>query len=164
MSTAATLKQNLSSFRSRVRIDEAEARRSGAAYLGAIVLGAMEKTREGDSPEAREPLIEKFPTLFGLPRTASIAIAAKVAAQYSSGDTADYLNGVADASAVIALHAFVKGEQVAGMGAARSSTRRLSDRERIRQLERRLAAKLEQGDEVDAELSGIEREVASASR
>lgn len=160
MSTAATLRSNLSSFRSRVRIDEAEARRSGAAYLSAIVLGAMEKTREGDTPEAREPLIEKFPTLFGLPRTASIAIAAKIGATYSTGDTADYLNGLADCSAVIALHAFVKGEQVAGMGASRSSAR-LSDKERIRRLERRLAEQLSAGgDSTEAELSGLEREVS----
>jgi hypothetical protein len=41
MSTASALKASVSNLRNRVKIDEAEARRSGAAFLAAFIVGVM---------------------------------------------------------------------------------------------------------------------------
>ncbi len=169
MSTASAAKATLVTMRSRLKIDEAEARRTSAAFLAAGILGLMEKPREGDSVEERQPLIEKIPTLFGLPRLAGIAIFAKVGAQYAGAANADYLNGLGDSAAVLAIHAFAKGEQVAGVAdvGRRRRGRAAPDDSRIRALEEKLRRQLAAtgngagGDEdLDAQIADLVAAVA----
>lgn len=163
MSTATALKASVATMRNRLKIDEAEARRSSAAYLSAGILGLMEKPRQGDSAEEREPLIEKIPTFFGLPRLAGIAIVAKVGAQYAGGSNEDYLNGLGDAAAVLAIHAFSKGEQVAGVadvGRRRSRSGGGTTDARIRALEEKLRRQLAAAgggtdDDLDAQIADL---------
>ena len=169
MSTATELKASVSNLRSRVKIDEMEAQRTGAAMVGAFVIGVMEKPRTGETPEERAPWISKIPDILGLPKTASIAILAKLGAQYAPKGMQGYLNGLGDAGAVIALHAFAKGEQISGMSPTsmvnpggiegrRSQARATAAR--VRELEARLARQLRASgsneDEIDAELAALE--------
>lgn len=138
-------KQQLTNLRSRLRVDAGEARRSGAAYAGAGVLGLMKAGGQMD----------RIPDIFGLPKTVSIALAAKLGANYMSGSTADVLNGVGDAAAVVAIYEFAQGATVSGLVGDGASDGRVSDE--ARRLERRLARTLSED-----ELADLEDELAGA--
>jgi hypothetical protein len=112
MSTAS-LRQSLTSARSRMRITEAEARRTGAAYASAFVLGRLSVPTASGEPAPLSKL-----QVLGMPGTVTAAVLAKLGATFMDGSTADYLNGVGDAAAIMALADFARGREVAGMGAA----------------------------------------------
>jgi hypothetical protein len=138
-----SVKQQLTGLRSRLRIDAEEARRSGAAYAGAGIIGLMKKGGQ----------MERLPDVFGLPKTVGVALACKLGANYMSGATADYLNGVGDSAAVIAIYEFSQGIDVTGMAAtgrnAGTTARELESRLRDRLTDDELA------DLVD-ELQGVD--------
>lgn len=142
--SASSLKQNLSTLRSRVRLEQEEARRTGAAMAGAYVIGSMEKAGT----------LAELPDAFGLPKTVIIAVLAKVGASFASGQAADYANGVGDAASAIALYQFAKGETIAGSAAPPARGRMSST---VSSLRERLAARLNEGsDELDPELAELE--------
>lgn len=147
--SASSLRASLANIRSRSRINEAEARRSGAALAAGFTLGAMEKAGT----------LAQVPDMFGLPKTVTIAIVSKLAAGYASGDMSDYANGVGDAAGVVALYQFGKGETVDGMVAGATpprlagstqevGARRLTASE-LRDFERRLEDKLRRRGAID---------------
>jgi hypothetical protein len=127
-------KNQLSSLRSRLRVDKEEATRSASAYAGAGVLGLMKAGGQMD----------RIPDVFGLPKTVSVALAAKIGANYMSGTTANVLNGVGDAAAVVAIYEFAQGVAVSGVS------------DRASDLERRLASRLSED-----ELADLEDELAA---
>ena len=130
-----SVKAQLGSLRSRLRIDAEEARRSGAAYAGAGVSGLMKKGGQ----------LDRLPDVFGLPKTVGVALACKLGANYMSGSTADYLNGVGDSAAVIAIYEFSQGIDVSGMSSGRNAGTTARD------LERRLADRLSPDELADLE-------------
>jgi hypothetical protein len=157
---SSSFKSALSALRNRSRLDEGEARRTTALYGTAGLVGFLERPREGETPEAREPLMDKLPDL-GVPKTAILGIVGKFAANYMSGANADYLNGFADANAVIAIRDFTKGVQMSGVAGDSVSGRRRrggADRSRLRALEAKLSNSLRDDglDDVDAELADLE--------
>lgn len=127
-------KNQLSSLRSRLRVDKEEATRSASAYAGAGVLGLMKAGGQ----------LDRIPDVFGLPKTVSVALAAKLGANYMSGTTANVLNGVGDAAACIAVYEFAQGVNVSGVS------------DRASDLERRLASRLSED-----ELADLEDELAA---
>lgn len=144
--------------RAKMRAEKGEATRVGTALASSYVIGAIEK-----SPEQ----LAKIPTVFGLPRTFTLAALAKGAAMFSpKGTTTDVLNGIGDAAAIIAVHAYAKGETVAGfnvgdeLSGPRKKRKRQQGamRERLKALEERLTDELGDGDEeeLDAAIGALE--------
>ena len=133
------VKAQLGNLRSRLRVDAGEARRSGAAYGGAGVLGLMKASGQ----------LARVPDVFGLPKTVSIALACKIGASYAPGAAADYLNGVGDSAAVIAIYEFSQGITLSGMDATGRNPGTSA-----RALESRLASALD-----DEELEDLEDEL-----
>lgn len=136
--SASSLRASLANIRSRARINEAEARRSGAALASGFVLGSMEKAGT----------LNDLPDMFGLPKSVTIAIVAKLGAGYATGDIADYMNGLGDAAGVVALYQFGKGvetiqgvEQPRQLAGEEVGRRRLTASE-LRAFERRLEQRL----------------------
>jgi hypothetical protein len=114
MSKIATTKQAMTTLRSRLRFEETEARRTGAAYATSFVFGAMSR-----SPE----WMTRLRLIDGLPVSATAAIVTKIAASYADGEMADYLNGASDSLASIALFQFGAGSPLATvMGAEQSAS------------------------------------------
>lgn len=153
MSSASTLRQSIATARSRVRISEQEARRSGAAYVAAGIIGVASKPAENG-----EVMMKKL-SFWGIPGTAMLAILAKGGGSFASGDVADYLNGVGDAAAIIAIANFASGREVAGMagedevsGRRRRRAPRSASRGAAR-LEEELSARV---DDLDSELAALE--------
>lgn len=119
----------------------------GAAYLGAAVIGVTSKVAAG----ATEPAIEKL-SFWGMPGTVTLAIVAKAAAAFGSGDFQDYANGLGDAAAIIAISRFVQGQEVSGVAAypAHGRTRAAVEES----LRRRLRETMSE-DDIDAELAAL---------
>lgn len=143
--SAATLRNSLTNIRQKARMSEADARRTGAMYGGAVALGIMSRTTRNDAGEVQAPMLDKV-SVFGMPGAVVVAIGAKAGAAFSSGDASDYLNGLGDAAAVMALAAFAAGREVAGtpeerQAAATPQAEGLRTRRLERQLRQRLAAR-----------------------
>lgn len=94
--------------------------------------------------------IEKIPELFGMPRTVTLAIAAKLLAYNASGQVKQVANGAATAAASIAIFQFSQGLDVAGASGGRG-TRSLQGE---RTIARRLAAKVRQQLEEEGDVEG----------
>lgn len=138
------VKAQLGNLRSRLRVDAGEARRSGAAYGGAGVLGLMKASGQ----------LARVPDVFGLPKTVSIALACKIGASYAPGAAADYLNGIGDSAAVIAIYEFSQGITLSGLDDVSGSGRNAGTTARA--LESRLASALDEDelDDLEDELDG----------
>ncbi len=150
MSSTATLRQTIAATRSRVRISESEARRTGAAFVGAAVIGIASK------PDDRGEILMKKLEVFGLPGSVVLAILAKGGASFMSGDTADYMNGLGDAAAIIAISKFAQGQDVSGMDVAGARSRRRrggGSRRDIERLESELSSRV---DDIDRELAALD--------
>jgi len=147
MSAAATLRQSVTAARSRMRMSEQEARRSGAAYVAAAVIGVTSKPNDRG-----EVLLSKL-SFGGVPGTAMLALLAKGGSTFASGDVADYLNGVGDAAAIVAIANFTSGREVAGVEGRRRRAMRGDGGSR--RLERELSERMS---DVDAELAALERD------
>lgn len=152
MSTVNSLRQSAAMSRLRSRVSDQEARRTGAAYASAVALGIMSKPKEGET----ESTLDKA-SVFGLPGSVVVALVAKAGATFADGDVADYLNGIGDAGAIIALSQFARGETVAGTLPAvsgRPSGNRAAALERAirrRLANERAAAREQLEDDVDAD-------------
>ena len=147
--SASALRQAVTSARSRVRVSEQEARRSGAAYVSAAVIGIASK------PNDRGEVVMSKLSFWGVPGTAMLALLAKGGGSFATGETADYLNGMGDAAAIIAIANFTQGREVAGadvegVRSRRRGARRARGAER---LESELTGRL---DDIDAELAALE--------
>lgn len=153
MSKPSNLRNQLATIRSKARINDAEMRRSGAGVAASFIIGALEKSGR----------MNDIPTLAGLPRTVTLAFAAKLGASYASGSAADYLDGVGDAAANVAVYQFAKGPDVSGahVAGARSDARAARAMERrAAALEARIARQLrDEGvgeDDIERELAALE--------
>lgn len=147
--SASALRQAVTSARSRVRVSEQEARRSGAAYVSAAVIGIASK------PNDRGEVVMSKLSFWGVPGTAMLALLAKGGGSFATGETADYLNGVGDAAAIIAIANFTQGREVAGadVEGVRSRRRGASRARGAERLESELSTRL---DDIDAELAALE--------
>lgn len=149
--SASALRQAVTSARSRVRVSEQEARRSGAAYVSAAVIGIASK------PNDRGEVVMSKLSFWGVPGTAMLALLSKGGGSFATGEMADYLNGVGDAAAIIAIANFTQGREVAGVSddvAGVRSRRRGASRARgAERLESELTGRL---DDIDAELAALE--------
>ena len=147
--SASALRQAVTSARSRVRVSEQEARRSGAAYVSAAVIGIASK------PNDRGEVVMSKLSFWGVPGTAMLALLAKGGGSFATGETADYLNGMGDAAAIIAIANFTQGREVAGGGVegVRSRRRGASRARGAERLESELTGRL---DDIDAELAALE--------
>jgi hypothetical protein len=134
-----------------MRLEESEARRSGAAYVTAAVIGITSTPAAGQT----EAAIEKL-SFWGMPGTVTAAILAKAGATFASGDMADYLNGAGDAAAIIAISKFVQRQEVAGMGAAPRARVTQSATATEAALRRRLRETMSDED-IDAEIAELAR-------
>jgi hypothetical protein len=149
-----SVRDSLQNLRRSVRVSETEARRTGALLVGAATLGAMSRPGEDGSRP-----IDTVPSLFGMPKTVSLAIGLKVAASYATGSTADYLNGAGDAASVVAVRDFFAGATVAGVTEPEVvAGRHRSRADRVRALEQKLTSRLP-SDELDEleEAAGMRR-------
>lgn len=147
--SASALRQAVTSARSRVRVSEQEARRSGAAYVSAAVIGIASK------PNDRGEVVMSKLSFWGVPGTAMLALLAKGGGSFATGEMADYLNGVGDAAAIIAIANFTQGREVAGadVEGVRSRRRGASRARGAERLESELSTRL---DDIDAELAALE--------
>lgn len=150
--SAATLRQSIATARSKVRISEQEARRTGAAFVSAGIIGVTSKPNERG-----EVMMNKL-SFWGIPGTAMLAIIAKGGATFATGDGADYLNGIGDAAAIIAISNFASGREVAGMSGddqeMSGRRRRVGAGRDAARLERELSSRMS---DVDEELAALER-------
>ena len=147
--SASALRQAVTSARSRVRVSEQEARRSGAAYVSAAVIGIASK------PNDRGEVVMSKLSFWGVPGTAMLALLAKGGGSFATGEMADYLNGMGDAAAIIAIANFTQGREVAGgdVEGVRSRRRGASRARGAERLESELSTRL---DDIDAELAALE--------
>jgi len=147
--SASALRQAVTSARSRVRVSEQEARRSGAAYVSAAVIGIASK------PNDRGEVVMSKLSFWGVPGTAMLALLAKGGGSFATGEMADYLNGAGDAAAIIAIANFTQGREVAGadVEGVRSRRRGASRARGAERLESELSTRL---DDIDAELAALE--------
>lgn len=147
--SASALRQAVTSARSRVRVSEQEARRSGAAYVSAAVIGIASK------PNDRGEIVMSKLSFWGVPGTAMLALLAKGGGSFATGEMADYLNGLGDAAAIIAIANFTQGREVAGadVEGVRSRRRGASRARGAERLESELSTRL---DDIDAELAALE--------
>lgn len=147
--SASALRQAVTSARSRVRVSEQEARRSGAAYVSAAVIGIASK------PNDRGEVVMSKLSFWGVPGTAMLALLAKGGGSYATGEMADYLNGMGDAAAIIAIANFTQGREIAGgdVEGVRSRRRGASRARGAERLESELTGRL---DDIDAELAALE--------
>lgn len=148
----AKAKEIMSRVRARLRDEEAEARRGGAALATSYVIGSMETSGA----------MASVPQLFGLPRTVTLAVLAKAGGTFARGPVRDYLQGVGDSAAIIATYNFSKGGTVSGIDEV--SGRRRNRRHRMAEaanVERQLRAQLqaERAHSLD-ELDELESEAA----
>lgn len=150
----AKAKEIAGRIRARLREEEGEARRGGAALATSYVIGSMETSGA----------INTVPPLFGLPRTVTLAILAKAAGTFARGSMRDYLQGVGDGAAIIATYNFSKGATVSGvddeMSGRRSRRRRMAEAANVeRQLRAQLQAERAHGvdelDELEAEAAHV---------
>lgn len=132
--------------RARLRDEEGEVRRMGASLATSYVIGSMENSGA----------MASVPQLLGLPRTVTLAVAAKVAGTFMSGKLRDYAQGVGDAASNIATYNFAKGATISGEDEV-SGRRRRRAHEAAR-LERDLRQELAASSaENDADLDELER-------
>lgn len=147
--SATSMKQALQGARSRLRVSEAEAERTAAAYTAAVVIGIGSKGHGG-----QPPMMSKL-AFAGIPGTIVLAVLAKVGAGFMTGTTANIANGVGDAAAIIGVAKFVEGTDIAGLSDSEmSGRRRRSTADAARRLEERLASRLDMS--ADDELAALE--------
>lgn len=124
-------------------------RTAGAAKADANEMLAMAGTSYMIGSMVKSGNIEKIPEIFGMPRTVTLAIAAKLLAYNAGGAMKQAANGAANAAATVAIFQFAQGLEVAGAAAPSSRGRSLQSE---RGIAKRLAAKLrEQLEEEDVE-------------
>jgi hypothetical protein len=119
--------------RENARENKKDLARKGTAALTAYAIGSAHLPGSDGRPR-----IEAIPTVWGLPRTATIALVSQgVSMVMPSGTAREVVAGVADASTAIALFQWGRGQPVSG-GAVAGTRRRASSS--VRQLEADLAA------------------------
>ncbi len=158
MSTAAALKSTAAAARSKLRLSESEMRRSASAFVSAGVIGVMSRAPEGGGA----PPLSKL-AFWGIPGTAVLAVVAKGGASFATGDSADYLNGLGDAAAIVSIASFTSGRDIAGLSGVDDSQelsgrrRRGSSGRTAEQLEAEIRRRLEAEEELAAiaEMEGI---------
>lgn len=144
--SAATLRQSLTTVRSRMRIEESEGRRSGAAYASAAVIGILSKPNDSG-----EVMLRKL-EFWGMPGSVTLALAAKAGATFATGDMVDYLNGIGDAAAIVAIANFVQGRTVEGVEGHGRTRAQIEEA-----LRRRLRQSETVDEDLDAELAALGR-------
>ena len=75
---------------------------------------ALGVTAYGVGSMLKNGQLEKVPQIFGMPRTVTLAVAAKLLAYNSGGRVKQAANGASAAAAAIALFQFGHGDSVAG--------------------------------------------------
>jgi hypothetical protein len=111
----------------------------GTSYL----LGSMEASGQ----------IRNIPQVFGMPRTVTLALAAKLVAYNTSGRVSQVARGVASSATAVAVYQFARGQTVSGVG---DDVGRMSARGRI--LENASARAIGHGRaSADPELAELER-------
>lgn len=92
----------------RARRTANEAKADATEMISGVVtsymIGSLEKSGNMNS----------IPKIFGLPRTVTLAAAAKLLAYNSSGNTRQIANGVGSAATHVAVYQFSKGADVSG--------------------------------------------------
>ncbi len=116
-------------------------RTASAAKSDANEMLAMAGTSYMIGSMVKSGNIEKIPEIFGMPRTVTLAIAAKVLAYNAGGTLKQAANGAANAAAAVAIFQFAQGLEVAGASPSSSGVRSLQSE---RSIAKRLAAKVRQ--------------------
>lgn len=121
----AGLRSAANRARENARENKADLTRKGAAALSAYALGTAHLPGANGRPR-----IESIPTVFGLPRTATIALVTQgVSMVMPKGTIREVVAGVADSSTAVALFQWGRGQSVSGgvvaRRAAASDVRRL---------------------------------------
>lgn len=94
----------LSRARSIAREHKDEAEIEMGNLGAAAVIGMME----------RAGTMAAVPTFFGLPRTVTLAIVARIASKNTSGSASNTLRGISSGAASIAVYQYAKGVTVSG--------------------------------------------------
>lgn len=97
-------RQAVKNANKRAREGRSEMRRRAMLGGAAFALGKMEQSG----------MLQRLPTVFGLPRTMLAGVAAGVAGQFVGGAAGDFLDGIADAAIAVTGYKWGQGEQVAG--------------------------------------------------
>jgi hypothetical protein len=122
----AGLRSAANRARENARENRADLTRKGASALSAYALGSAHLPGANGRPR-----IESIPTFWGLPRTATIALATQgISMVMPRGTMREVVAGVADSSTAIALFQWGRGQTVSGTvsgsrRAAASDVRRL---------------------------------------
>jgi hypothetical protein len=124
----------------------ADATKMAAGAVTSYLIGSMETAGT----------MAQIPTLFGLPRTVTLAAVGKLVAYNMSGTVSEAADGAATAAANIAIYQFSKGQTVSGVDGA------IHDRGRQLQAAAARALRGDPAPSADDELAGLER--ASGAR
>lgn len=96
------MKASANSARKRAREGRSEMKRRATLAGSAFVLGKLEQSG----------MLERIPTVAGIPRTIMAGVIAGVAGQFVKGTAGDVLDGIADSAIAITGYQWGKGESV----------------------------------------------------